>query len=233
MFPPFLFPFLRPVPAAPDPRGGILALSAPPWSAPSRRTEDMSAEGQLGIFLDRYLYSRLEEAGRIRSFRRVRDRSGQLRGTDVILTAPEGGALRLDEKAQLYYLNRDLPTFAFELSFLLQGKEVPGWLPPARSPKRVRLKPRRYLADPSLAVAVLGMSPDSLLADWQTFGLVFENLCMRDLMVYADPSRAPRTSPCATIAMTPASRRTRSSSSPTGGGRRSRSRRARRRCPRG
>ena len=65
-------------------------------------------------------------------------------------------------------------------------EEVPGWLPPARSPKRVRLKPRRYLADPSLAVAVLGMSPDSLLADWQTFGLVFENLCMRDLMVYAD-----------------------------------------------
>ena len=128
MFPPFLFPFLRPVPAAPDPRGGILALSAPPWSAPSRRTEDMSAEGQLGIFLDRYLYSRLEEAGRIRSFRRVRDRSGQLRGTDVILTAPEGGALRLDEKAQLYYLNRDLPTFAFELLFLRQGGLTPGWL---------------------------------------------------------------------------------------------------------
>lgn len=128
MFPPFLFPFLRPVPAAPDPRGGILALSSPPWSAPSRRTEDMSAEGQLGIFLDRYLYSRLEEAGRIRSFHRVRDRSGQLRGTDVILTAPEGGALRLDEKAQLYYLNRDLPTFAFELLFLRQGCLTPGWL---------------------------------------------------------------------------------------------------------
>lgn len=57
-------------------------------------------------------------------------------------------------------------------------EEVPGWLPPVRSPKRVRLRPKRYLADPSLAVAVLGMSPDSLLADWQTFGLVFENLCV-------------------------------------------------------
>ena len=88
----------------------------------------MSAEGQLGIFLDRYLYSRLEEAGRIRSFHRVRDRSGQLRGTDVILTAPEGGALRLDEKAQLYYLNRDLPTFAFEIQFLRQGVPTVGWL---------------------------------------------------------------------------------------------------------
>lgn len=64
-------------------------------------------------------------------------------------------------------------------------EEVPGWLPPARSPKRVASKPKRYLADPSLAVAALGMSPDALLADWQTFGLVFENLCMRDLSVYA------------------------------------------------
>ena len=64
--------------------------------------------------------------------------------------------------------------------------ELPGWLPPARSPKRVRVKPKRYLADPSLAVAVLGMSPASLLEDWQTFGLVFENLVIRDLMTYAE-----------------------------------------------
>lgn len=63
--------------------------------------------------------------------------------------------------------------------------EVPGWLPPARSIKRVRSKPKRYLADPSLAVAALGMSPNALIADWQTFGLIFENLCIRDLMVYA------------------------------------------------
>lgn len=64
-------------------------------------------------------------------------------------------------------------------------EEVPGWAPPARSKKRFITKPKRYLADPSLAVAALGMSPDSLLEDWQTFGLVFENLCMRDLTVYA------------------------------------------------
>ena len=64
-------------------------------------------------------------------------------------------------------------------------EEVPGWAPPARSKKRFTVKPKRYLADPSLAAAMLGMGPASLLADWQTFGLVFENLCMRDLTVYA------------------------------------------------
>lgn len=68
-------------------------------------------------------------------------------------------------------------------SYLLD--EVPGWAPAARSKKRLQTKPKRYLTDPSLAVAQLGMSAESLLADWQTFGLIFENLCMRDLSVYA------------------------------------------------
>ncbi len=64
-------------------------------------------------------------------------------------------------------------------------EEVPGWAPPARDKKRFTVKPKRYLADPSLACALLGMSPAALLDDWQTFGLVFENLAIRDLSVYA------------------------------------------------
>ena len=64
-------------------------------------------------------------------------------------------------------------------------EEVPGWAPPARDRKRFATKPKRYLADPSLACALLGMSPAALLADWQTFGLVFENMTVRDLSVYA------------------------------------------------
>lgn len=63
--------------------------------------------------------------------------------------------------------------------------EVPGWVPASRAPQRMRVKPKRYFADPSIAVALLGMSPAALLQDWQTFGLVFENLVMRDLDVYA------------------------------------------------
>ena len=64
-------------------------------------------------------------------------------------------------------------------------EEVPGWAPPARDRKRFATKPKRYLADPSLACALLGMSPAAFLADWQTFGLVFENMAVRDLSVYA------------------------------------------------
>ena len=64
-------------------------------------------------------------------------------------------------------------------------EEVPGWAPPARDKKRFTIKPKRYFADPSLATALLGLSPEAFLHDWQTFGLVFENLCVRDLSVYA------------------------------------------------
>ena len=70
-----------------------------------------------------------------------------------------------------------------ERSFLVDA--VAGWVPPSRSPKRMRTKPKRYMADPSLAVALLGLSEHTLLEDWQTFGLAFENLCIRDLDVYA------------------------------------------------
>jgi predicted AAA+ superfamily ATPase len=72
----------------------------------------------------------------------------------------------------------------FEALYLID--EVKGWAPPLRSRKRVQLKPKRYFADPSLAVAALGASPSSLIEDWQTLGLIFENLCLRDLLVYAN-----------------------------------------------
>lgn len=80
--------------------------------------------------------------------------------------------------------DRQIGEYLSFLNRIYLSMEIPGWEPAARSKKRLQVKPRRYLADPSLAIAALGMSPESLYADWQTFGLVFENLCMRDLAVY-------------------------------------------------
>jgi predicted AAA+ superfamily ATPase len=44
---------------------------------------------------------------------------------------------------------------------------------------------KRHFVDPSIAVAVLRATPDSLLDDFNTFGFLFESLCLRDLRVYA------------------------------------------------
>jgi predicted AAA+ superfamily ATPase len=63
--------------------------------------------------------------------------------------------------------------------------ELPGWDSPLRSKKRLRTKPKRYLTDQSLAAAALGVTPQRLITDGQLFGVLFENLCLHDLMVYA------------------------------------------------
>lgn len=63
--------------------------------------------------------------------------------------------------------------------------ELSGWDAPVRAKSRVRSKPKRYFADPSIPAALLGMSPARLLADGQTLGLLFESLCIHDLRVYA------------------------------------------------
>ena len=61
---------------------------------------------------------------------------------------------------------------------------LPGWDAPVRAKSRLRTKPKRYFADPSIPAAALGMNPERLLADGQTFGLLFESLCIHDLSVY-------------------------------------------------
>ena len=45
---------------------------------------------------------------------------------------------------------------------------------------------KRHLADPSLACALLGATPESLLNDLETLSFLFEALCERDLSIYAD-----------------------------------------------
>lgn len=63
-------------------------------------------------------------------------------------------------------------------------EELPGWDAPVRSKSRLRSKPKRYFADPSIPAAILGTSPSRLLKDGQLFGLLFESLCIHDLKIY-------------------------------------------------
>ena len=71
------------------------------------------------------------------------------------------------------------------LSALYVIQSVTGWDAPIRSKSRLRVKPKYYFADPSMAAFLLGTDPERLVMDGQTFGLLFESLCMHDLAVYA------------------------------------------------
>lgn len=64
-------------------------------------------------------------------------------------------------------------------------EELPGWDAPVRARSRVRTKPKRYFADPSIAASLLGVSPSRLLTDGQLMGLLFESLCIHDLRILA------------------------------------------------
>lgn len=53
-----------------------------------------------------------------------------------------------------------------------------------RSKYALRTRPKKYFVDPSIATAVMELTPADLLNDLNTFGFVFESLCMRDLKIY-------------------------------------------------
>ena len=55
-----------------------------------------------------------------------------------------------------------------------------------RSSVRVKQAEKRHFCDPSLACALLKATPEKLIGDLETFGLLFEALCERDLKIYAE-----------------------------------------------
>lgn len=65
-------------------------------------------------------------------------------------------------------------------------EDMPAWNPNLRSKTAIRTSDTRYYTDSSIAAAALGLGPDDLLADLNTFGLLYETLAVRDLRVYAE-----------------------------------------------
>jgi predicted AAA+ superfamily ATPase len=66
--------------------------------------------------------------------------------------------------------------------------EIPQWFPDLRDRLRLRKTPKRMLADPSLAVSALHAQASDLKRDPRTLGALFESLCLRDMLVYAESS---------------------------------------------
>ena len=81
-----------------------------------------------------------------------------------------------------------MPTFdeyvrVLEKLFVID--DIEAWSPAIRSKTVIRTGNKRCFVDPSIAVASLGASPESLEVDLNTFGFIFECLCFRDLRVYS------------------------------------------------
>ena len=64
-------------------------------------------------------------------------------------------------------------------------EDIEAWNPNLRSKASVRTTPTRHFVDTSIACQALDIAPADLLNDLNTFGLFFEDMAVRDLIVYS------------------------------------------------
>lgn len=72
---------------------------------------------------------------------------------------------------------------ALEKLFVIE--DIDAWCPAIRSATVIRTGKKRCFIDPSIAVAAMGASPQSLELDLKTFGFIYECMCIRDLKIYS------------------------------------------------
>lgn len=75
--------------------------------------------------------------------------------------------------------------YADALKRLFIIEDIEAWCPNIRSKSSIRASNKRGLIDPSVAVALLDLTPEALEMDLKTFGFIFECLCIRDLKIYS------------------------------------------------
>jgi predicted AAA+ superfamily ATPase len=77
---------------------------------------------------------------------------------------------------------------ALEKVFIIE--EIGTWSPNLRSSIRINKRPKYHIVDPSLTAAILKTTASALVEDLETFGFLFECMCMRDLLTYGQADNA-------------------------------------------
>ena len=102
------------------------------------------------------------------------------------LTADYNGESESKQNNETSLSRNSVQQYLYDLKRIFVIEDIPGWDPGIRSKTRIRSTTKIMFADPSLAIAALGMGRRHLLDDLNTYGFMFENLCMRDLYAYAE-----------------------------------------------
>ena len=107
-----------------------------------------------------------------------RHQGGQVPVSTIVADLKENYNTEVSEATVASYINALKKIFVVE--------DMPAWSPNLRSKTAIRTSDTRYFVDSSIAAASLGVGPKDLLADFNTYGLLFETLAIRDLRVYAE-----------------------------------------------
>lgn len=115
--------------------------------------------------------------------RRLLRSLGRLQGTPAPISTIYQDMLANDEQG---LSEKTIASYITALEKIFVVEDMHAWSTNLRSKTAIRTSDTRYFVDPSIAVAALGITPDKLMHDMNTFGLLFETMAVRDLRVYAD-----------------------------------------------
>ncbi len=91
--------------------------------ATTLRKMDNTVEQEIGKFLDNHFYPKYTS-----NSIRFNDIEHQMDGIDIQFDYKNLVNILVDEKTAAHYINKGIPTFAFEVDFLLNNQQViPGW----------------------------------------------------------------------------------------------------------
>lgn len=80
--------------------------------------------------------------------------------------------------------DKTLSNYLNALRRLFIVEDLKAWRPSLRSKTAIRSADKRHFVDPSIAVALLGLTPKSMFDDFNLFGYLFEDMCVRDMRAY-------------------------------------------------
>ena len=154
------------------------------WPA-ATGVSDKTALAQAGQYLDAIVETDISEVdgvgrnpARVRALLKSIARNiTNTASNETILSDIKGGDESLSLNTIRSYLN------ALQRLFVIEDQ--PAWSPALRSKTAIRTSAKRHFVDPSIAVAALETGSEGLLKDINTFGFLFESMCVRDLRVYA------------------------------------------------
>ena len=104
--------------------------------------------------------------------------ASQTKINSIIQDIQSNEASHISEGTVASYIN------ALKQIFLIE--DAPAWNPNLRSKAAIRTSDTRYFTDPSIGTAALGLGTNDLKNDLNTAGVLFENLCIRDLRIYTE-----------------------------------------------
>ena len=156
------------------------------WPAVARQTNEKIALTIANDYLEAVANEDISKAdgieknpdrvkGLLRSL--ARNISGEAKNSTILNDLIENDET-LSQITVVQYINALKKIFVIE--------DLPAWCPKLRSKTAIRTTAKRHFIDPSLATAALRATPKRLLSDFETFGFLFESLCIRDLRVYAE-----------------------------------------------